>query len=253
MPIEPQKLTEELGIQVYGGGRVQFEEETLTESDISAIDNFFDDLIGQLRLVSSKIADLYRRQREVIMRFAGVAKATFPERKNFSYPSQTGTIGMVPIIPQALKYTATPSDTEPAYTSYKTNSYDIDIVAGTPAYFLGDGTNFYKASPTTEKHSFMVILKNGIIEIGTTPSIEQFRVYTDKETKWGIFTPHILAEMPIEDGKLLYQYNTIAAIPVDHVSGTMFGFMPRRTGTMTVKLVGVVFYEHAFLPDLTWR
>jgi hypothetical protein len=32
----------------------------------------------------------------------------------------------------------------------------------------------------------------------------------------------------------------------------MWGFMPRQSGTATVKLLGMVFYEHDFAASLKW-
>jgi hypothetical protein len=179
--------------------------------------------------------------------------ATFPVRKNYAFPSVPGTLGVAWLFPQALRYAATPSASLPAYTSYKPNSWDIDITAGKPAWLLGDGTNFYKASPEAEKHSFILIFNNGVIEVGSTPSAQQFKIMTEGKRDYGIYTVEPLVEIPVEKAVAIYQYPTpLGAMFVDHNRGVMWGFLPTRTGTATIKLLGLVFYEHDFAADFKW-
>lgn len=254
MPTLLEVLGTELLRQVpsFGAERT-FDYIETTAEDKDAINRCITDMVERLKRVSTVLADTVMSQREHIVRYAGIAKAVFPEKKPYTYPSEKGTLGVVPIIPQALKYAATPSATNPCYTNYETNRWRISLTAGSAAYLLGNGTDYYSASPTTEKHSFMLILKDGVIEIGTTPKIEQFRLYTKTAAKYGIWATHPLAEIPIEAGKLVYQYSTIGMIPIDHTAEIMFGFMPRESGVAIIKLLGFVFFEHDLLPDLTWR
>jgi len=95
-------------------------------------------------------------------------------------------------------------------------------------------------------------MKDGAVEIGSTPRIQQFRLITEAETKWGIWTVYPLIEQTIEPGKTIYQYNTLGIIPVYHNFGIKWTAMPKYTGTSILKLLGLFFYEHDFMPDLTW-
>jgi len=47
-----------------------------------------------------------------------------PEKKSYTFPSQTGTLGVAWLFPQAIKYATT------VPTSYNTNSWDIPLTAG---------------------------------------------------------------------------------------------------------------------------
>jgi hypothetical protein len=240
------------GITFFWGGRTEIEYVQPKPEEIAAIDACINDALSVLRKTSPSLAADYEKHRTVFHKFGGIAKAKFPGKKTITYPSQTGTIGCLPLFPQAIRYVATPSATTPAYTSYATNSWDISLTAGTAAYILGDGTNFYKASPTTEKHSLLVIIQNGLVEIGTSPKIAQMRIWTQAETKYGIWVTNPIKAIPIEPGKVLYQYNTLGVIPVYHDFGIMWKILPDATGTSTLPLLGMVFYEHDLYSDTTW-
>ena len=227
----------------------------LSDMEAKYVSYVFDYGVEHLRKILPKVADDIASQKALVLQWAGVAKATFPVRKNYQFPSTTGSLGVAWLFPGAIKYAATPSDSAPAYTSYGTNSWDISLTAGTPIYFFGDGTNFYKASPTTDKHSFLLVLNNGIIEFGTTPSLYAFRLISEGKRDYGIYTVQPVKEIPVEKDTVAYQYPTpMGALPISYDRGIMWGAVPDRTGTSTIKLLGLVFYEHELYPDLgnTW-
>jgi hypothetical protein len=227
----------------------------LAASEVDKINKVFSYGIAFLKKVLPSVAMDIERQRSLALTWAGVAKATFPVRKNYEFPSTTGSLGVAWLFPEAIKYAATPGPSVPCYTSYATNSWDISLTAGTAAYFFGDGTNFYKASPQTDKHSFLLIFENGIIEFGSTPKIDTFRLISEGKRDYGIYSVVPLEEIPIEKGVVAYQYPTpLGALPISYDRGIMWGFMPKVTGTSTIKLLGLVFYEHDLYPDLasTW-
>ena len=236
-------------IAIFFGGREDIEYIPLTSAELEAVNSAIDQGLNVLRKASPTIAATFEMHRSFFQKCAGIAKAKFPGQKSVQYPSQAGGIGVALLFPQAVKYAATPSSTNPCYTSYATNSWDISLTAGTPAYIFGDGTNFYKASPATEAHSLLAICHNGLLEIGSTPRIAQHRIWTQAETKYGIWVTHPLAQMPIEPGKTLYQYNTIGALIVTHDFGIMWKVLPQTSGTSTLPLLGMAFYEHDFAPD----
>jgi hypothetical protein len=239
-------------IAIFFGGREDIEYIKPTQAELDAVNLAIDQGLNILRKTSPTIAATFEMHRSFFQKCAGIAKAKFPGQKTIQYPSQAGGIGAALLFPQALKYAATPSATNPCYTSYATNSWDISLTAGTAAYILGDGTNFYKASPTTEAHSLVAICHNGLLEIGSTPRIIQHRIWTQAETKYGIWATQPLAEIPIEPGKVLYQYNTIGALILTHDFGVMWKILPKTTGTSTLPLLGMVFYEHDFASDTKW-
>ena len=227
----------------------------LSEHEREVVYKVFDYGLEELKKILPEVAADIEKQRELAVVWAGVAKATFPVRKNYNFPTVGGDLGVAWLFPAAIRYAATPSDTLPCYTSYPTNSWDLSLTAGTPAYFFGDSTHFYKASPQDMKHSFLLIFHNGIIEIGTTPKIDTFRLISEGKQDYGIYTVQPLREIPVQKEVVAYQYPTpLGALPISYDRGVRWGFMPRKSGTSTIKLLGLVFYEHDLFPDLasTW-
>jgi len=237
----------------FFGDRKEVVYTPLSNSDATIVTKVFNYGLAQLRKISPKIAADIEPQLSIALKVAGIFKEMLPEKKPYAFPSETGSLGVAWLFPQAIKWVVTPSATDPCYTSYPANSWDISLTAGTAAYLFGDGTNFYRASSATAKHSMNLIFNNGIIEIGSTPKIEQFRLYGEGLTKYGIYTVAPIVEERIEENRLIYQYPTpMGFVPIFYDKGIMWGFMPRASGTSTIKLLGLVFYEHDFAPTLKW-
>jgi hypothetical protein len=256
MAARPLKTVDEIattaGVDVVALGRDQLPYAPLDDAEVAAIRRAFYLGLERLRRVAPKLAVDIARQERLVIEFAAVAKATFPIRKNYAFPSVPGSLGVAWVFPQAIKYAATPSAATPCYTSYKTNSWDMDIAAGTPAWILGDGTNYYRTSNIADARTFLLIFHNGIVEYGTTPSVQQFRLISEAKTDYGIYAVDPLMELPLESGLTLYQYPTLGATWVDFNRGIMWGFLPTRTGTATIKLLGIVYYEHDFARTFKW-
>ncbi len=253
-PKDVDEMAKEVKVNIAGLNRKTVSYVDVSPKEAEAISDVFDNGIKYLRKTLPSVAAEIEAQKGLVMKMAGVAKATFPIRKNYMFPSVPGSLGVAWLFPQGLKWVATPSATNPCYTSYKTNSWDIDVTAGTAAYLLGaGGENFYKANPTTNQHTFLLIFDGGVLEYGSSPSIEQFRLISEGKRDYGIYTVEPMVEVPIEKNVAVYQYPTpMGAVFVDHNSGVMWEFMPRVTGTKTIKLLGMIFAEHDFLASLKW-
>ena len=251
-----EELDSLAGVKVARLGRKQLSYIEIEKGspEYEAIKRVFETGLQHLYKVAPAVARDIERQRELVFTMAGVAKATFPTVKGYEFPSEPGRLGVAWLIPQALKYVASPSADAPAYTSYKTNTWEMDLTAGKAAWILGDGTNYYKASPQTNKHAFILIFENGLIEVASTPVTDQFKLASEVAQNIGIYTIEPLVEIPVEDGKAIYQYPTpLGALYVDHNVGVMWGFMPKYSGNShKIIPIGMVFYEHDFLSDLTW-
>jgi hypothetical protein len=249
MPTAKELFREELGkgVNVFVGDRESFVYSPVENEERKAIEYVFRYGLNQLKRISPKIAADIEPQLSLALKVAGIFKEMLPERKSYTFPSQTGSLGVAWLFPQAIKYATT------VPTSYKNNSWDMDLTAGTKAWILGDGTNYYKTSSATGAHSAILIFQNGVIEIGSTPKAEQFRLVSEGLTKYGIYTVAPIVEERIEENRLIYQYPTpMGALPVFYDKGVMWGFMPKASGTSTIKLLGLVFYEHDFAADLKW-
>ncbi len=251
-PLTAEELVKMAGVSVAVMDRsVSYVD--LTPIEEQALRRVFTYGIQHLKKVAPSIAVDIERQYSFAKTAAGIAKATFPVRKNLAFPCTPGTICVAWLFPQGIKYAATPSATAPCYTSYSANSWDIPITAGTPAYLFGDGTNFYKANPATDQKTFVAIFENGLVEVGTTPSTDQFIFMTEGKRDLGVYTVEPLVEIPVERNVAIYQYPTpYGATFIDHLTGVMWGFMPRRSGVATIKIIGLLFYEYDFLKTLKW-
>ena len=203
--------------------------------------------VQQIAAVAPPVAESLSIQEDAFVKFAGVAKAIFPDDKPLRYPSEPGTIGVAPIVPCAVNWKATASSSYPCYTSYNDGTWEIDLTAGTIAYLLGDSSgNYFKGSVTDDAHSMVVIAKDGIVEFGTTPKINQIHYKTEVQDKYGPICTHPLMEIPAETGKQYYQYPTLGMIPLYHNFGSMLRVYPNYTGSSKIALLGLVFYEHDF-------
>lgn len=245
------------GIPIAALDRRELSYVELSDTEKKTISYVFDNLVASLRKVSLSVAADIEPQKELAINMAGVAKATFPVRKNYAFPSVPGSLGVAPLFPQGLKWVSSPSSSDPCYTSYTNNSWDITVTAGTASYLLGSvsgGTEYYyRANPNTEKHTFILIFDKGVIEVGSTPSIDQFQMLTEGKRDYGIYTVSPLVDIPLETGKVIYQYPTpLGAVFVSHDRGMIWRFMPRTSGTKTIKLIGLIYYEHDFMSNLKW-
>ncbi|MEM2292752.1 MAG: hypothetical protein QXX41_05705 [Nitrososphaerota archaeon] len=241
------------GIPVAALDRTTVSYVELSDDEKRWVGYVFDRGVEHLRKVAPSIASSIAAQRSLAINMAGVAKATFPVRKNYSFPSVPGSLGVSWLFPQGIKWVATPNASNPCYSSYLPNSWDISVTAGTNAYLFGDGTNFYRANPNTDQHTFILIFDGGVIEVGSSPSIEQFHLISEGKRDYGIYTVEPLVDIPIEKNVAIYQYPTpLGAVFISHDRGIMWGFKPRVTGTKTIKLLGLIFYEHDFMSSLKW-
>lgn len=233
-------------IPVESLGRDTIEISDLSEQEERNIDAALNDVLSVLDLQAPNIAKRFSEHRDLFIKFAQVAKAKLDERP-ITYPSKVGTIGVAVLFPQAVKYTATTP------TDYINNTWNINLTAGTAAYILGSSTDFYRSSSTSNQKSAFIIMKDGLVEVGSTPSLQQARVISEVSQEWGIWSLSPLSELQAEENKPVYVYNTKAALPVYPDLGVKFTVMPGETRTpATIKLIGVVFYQHDLFSDLTW-
>jgi hypothetical protein len=242
------KLAEVTNVKIAALGREILPYTDLAPEEIEAVVRVFRAGVEHLRKVSPKLAADIARQERLAVEFAAVAKASFPIRgKNYTFPSVPGHLGVAWLFPQAIKYAAD------VPTDYLPNSWDIPITAGKRAYILGSDTAFYTTSSAIDARSFILIFDNGVVEYGSTPSTQQFRLISDAKNDWGIYTVDPLLEIPLESNIALYQYPTpLGAVFVDYTRGVKWYFMPTRSGVATIKLLGLVYFEHNFASDVKW-
>jgi hypothetical protein len=249
----PQDILNETKIPVAALGRDRFPLAPLDSSEVNDVLKVLNEGLNHLRRVAPQVYDAVVNPvpgaslERLVLTFAAVAKAQFPTQKPYTFPSVPGKLGVAWLIPQAIKYGAT------VPTSYTNNSWDISVTAGTRAYLLGSDAAYYVTSSATNAYSAMLIFYNGLVELGTTPSAQQFRLISQAKTDYGIYTVEPLVDVPVESNKAMYLYPTpMGALYVDYSAGVKWYFMPTRSGTTTIKMLGLVFYEHNFLADAVY-
>jgi hypothetical protein len=249
---EPEALN---GIRVFSGGRDVVDTSEISQDERDAITYCFDQNIKKIENASPKIAAGLRLQREAMVKWAGIAKGTFPESKIYSYPGQAGGLGVDFLTPYLFGYGNSDTtgglnmylDTAAASATAAERTWDISLTAGTRTFLLGDLTStFYKGCATTGSHSFVVLFQDGIVEIGSTPKIYQLHFKSELMNKYTPVGQQPLVSMPVEDHKLIYQYTTPGMIPCSHTTGMNISVMPAYTGTAHIPLLGMCFYETDF-------
>ena len=224
---------------LLGGVGPSVEISEFNDTEMKLFDAFIDYAKTQLERISPTIANDFVEQRDLILTFAKIFKAKIGSKAFGGLTPSSSQFGIGLLIPYDLKY-----DTS-AVTAYDGRTWKISLTAGTATYLLGDATTFYKASSTVGKRSMFVILKNGLIEIGTTPKIDQLKIETEK-INYTPFRLSPLADIAIEKEKPVYQYITPMAIPVWYDFGIKISVMPNTTGTSDLRLLGVVYFEYDY-------
>ena len=241
------------GISVFVGDRRELVATELEGTERAAIEKVFRTGLYQLRKAVPRVAADIEPQLDLALKAASVFKEMIPEKKKFSFPCEPGMLGVSWLFPQAIKYVHTPTPDLPAYTSYATNSWNISLTAGTPAYIFGSDANFYKASPAAGRKALILVFQDGVLEIGASAAIQQFRIISEGVTKYSAYSVAPVTEIEVEEEKTVYQYPTpMGAVLAFYDRGIKWSFMPSTTATTTIKLLGLVFYEYDFYPDLKW-
>ena len=243
------------GIRIFGGGKDLVDIADMAAEEKEAIYYCFDSNVKKIENISPKLAASLRPQREAMVKFAQIAKGTFPETKTFSYPGQSGGLAVDFLNPYLWSY-ATTKDGSTA-GNYCTNAYsdaavagfgswDASLTAGTAFYLAGSSTKAYRGSAISGKHSYAVVFQDGIIELGTTPKIEQVFFKSELLDKYTPISMQPLMNQSIEEGRSIYQYSTPGMMPFSHQTGSVIAALPNYTGTSNIPILGMVFYETDF-------
>jgi len=258
-------------LTLFEGGRADVSIATLSANESAAVMRAFDDGVEILRKVSPNLYADIVKQRSAALTLAQLAKGTLSTTgavKQITYPSQVGTIGVTWLTPQAIRYALAPSATYPAYTDYLADTWNLNLTAGQLVNLLGSATitqntppatpdtvtinNRYQACPASNQHEFFFVFQNGVVEIGSSPGIEQWHIETAQANKYGIYTTIPINEQTIEANKTIYQYNTLGIVPVYFDMGINWYGLARVSQTSTIKLLGMVFYEHGLFPTVQY-
>ena len=243
------------GIRVFSGGKDLIDIADMAAEERDAILYCFDQNVKKIENISPKLAASLRPQREAMVKFAQIAKGTFPETKTFSYPGQSGGLAVDFLAPYLYSYARTKNGATPgnyccnAYTDSAVvgfGTWDASLTAGTPFYIAGDSTHAYRGSAITGKHSYVVVFQDGIIELATTPKIEQIFYKSELLDKYTPIVMNPMLNQSIEEDRSIFQYTTPGIIPMSHQTGCSIVAQPNYTGASNLPLLGMVFYETDF-------
>jgi hypothetical protein len=242
------------GIRIFTGGKDSVDIADMSSDESDAILYCFDQNVKKIENISPKLAAALRPQRSAVVKWAQVAKGTFPQTKNFAYPGVAGGLGVHFLNPYLYKYSNAPNTNTGghSWSDYSDSvipgygTWDLNMVAGNPTYVAGNGTYGYKGCDQTNCHSYVVLFQDGLIEIGTTPKVQQLFFKSDLLDTYTPISVQPLLSQSIEEGRAIYQYTTPGMMPLSHITGATVSVLPNQTGLSTMPLLGMVYYETDF-------
>ena len=231
---------------IYSGGRTEVTTTPLSQDERNAVLRCYEMGVEHARMTAPQVAAILESQRDDFLVWAEVAKAAMDDQP-ITFPSKPGTIGVCWINPQSRQYSSTAGDLT-QYNGWTINTNEItETTAGTLGYFFGNGTYYYKSYPTKPNRSMSVIAKDGLIEIGSTPSFMLTQIKTEATTQYGVVSEPPTFLLPAETGKGVYIHKTIGMVPLYNDLGIEWSFLPIRKCTPVIIPIGLTFYEHGFL------
>jgi hypothetical protein len=242
------------GIRIFTGGKDSVDIADMSSDETDAILYCFDQNVKKIENVSPKLAATLRPQRSAVVKWAQVAKGTFPQTKNYNYPGIAGALGVDFLNPYLYKYSTVPaaSTGNRSFCDYNDSvipgyaSWDINMICGNTTYIAGNGTYHYRGCDATNGHSYVVLFQDGIVEIGTTPKVQEIFFKSELLDTYTPISINPVLSQTIEDNKAIYQYTTPGMIPLTHITGSTISVLPNATGLSTMPLLGMVFYETNF-------
>ncbi len=275
------------GVEFFAGGRDSLDFSPLTATEELAVQKGWGKNLAFMQMISPVLAGQFADKQlksgavagpgTAMVKFAGVAKAMFPENKSITFPGEPGTIVADWLSPPALFWVKNPDGTTSdqngvgayadvagsttgATAGLPMNTWDVGMTAGTALYLFGlTAGAFYTGRALTEKHTLGVLCQNGLIEVGTTPKLSHLLVASQVQSKYSPIAIQPLIDIPLSNcvgnPTNIYQYNTPGMIALTHNFGMRVAAMPTVTGKSRLQWIGMNFYEYDHMSTLAtcWR
>ncbi|MEM2698995.1 MAG: hypothetical protein QXF17_06740 [Ignisphaera sp.] len=212
--------------------------------EVTVINRAIESIKAQVATFAPRLVEIIEAQRPLVYATAMAFKASIlTANKTYAMNPTAGSLGVSPLFPYALKPTnATPS-------GYQLNSWNISLTANTAAFLLGSPTAFYIGQTTPNATTWYYIFANGLVEIGSTPSIEQIKIISQEKQAISPYYVGPFVDVPVNKDYPAYIY-PLPGFYIDNQSqGLKLSVLPRRTGVADLRLIGLVFYEYDFFKD----
>ncbi len=227
------------------GKKDQVPRSTLSEDERAKLREFFALVDRYLSMRSPYLLTWFDRQKPGIEFFTEVVKARLNDEPFGGIDPDPGEFGITLAFPQLLKYdTSTP-------VGWENNSWEVDLTAGTAKWLFGDDTHYYRGNSATDKKTALLILEEGLYEVGHTPSIVQYKI----EFEGKPYPPYAVnqaVDLPVKNENLVYPIDFPQAVFVPWDYGFRMKVMPSRSGKADIRILGVIWYEHDAFSDLVW-
>ncbi|TSA56997.1 hypothetical protein D4R42_02460 [bacterium] len=236
-------------LPVLTGGTRTFEVAQLSALELARLVEFLDYYAATLEKSAPAVAEDFRAQQGFFIDCAAYAKARF-ENKPYNEDEvaelpRAGQLGAQVLISRDLRAIGDAVNLK--------NNWDIAAVVNVPGYIFGTAAIWYTTNwvttgvaATIDQRSVVAIMKNGVVESGTTPTISQFQ-YTTQGQTYLPWRSSILRDVQVECDKPVYQYHTPGALLLTPDLGARLQFYPTRTETISPRLLGLVFGEWTYL------
>jgi hypothetical protein len=160
-----EEVFKDVGVPVFSGGRKEVTVAGLESSEVQKITFVVNKTADFVSRVSPTLGNTVRSQLPVVLAAARIAKGEM-NNKPITYPGEVNTIAIVPIIPQFINFGTIQNCV--AQTGYPKDTWEVSLTAGSVFYLLGSSTAGYTTCGTPNYRFAIVILNDGLVEIGTT-------------------------------------------------------------------------------------
>mgnify|MGYP000442137821 CR=1 FL=1 len=252
---------QKLGAEVFKeyilvGGIPEVEGETLSPQEEKAVLAGVEFGRRIYERISPKLAVLFDRYAPLVLEAAKIYKRIALRAQvaaEFAWPPQLDKLAAVPIAPQLIRYVASPSDNDPAFSDYQLNTFKISFTTpGETKYLFGSSNKYWRGISATRGPIMHVIFKDGLIEIGTSPKVDQVYIEFEGWDMLGtVFQPEVV-KIPIETDRPVYQYGLPGPIVVMADRGFRMAVMGESAGDSIIVPVGISFYYVSKFKNLTW-
>jgi hypothetical protein len=231
------------GISYYNLGKDTYPLAPLSEEEIARIIYFVRNNAKLMQRADPYTAENFLKHESIIVKYAAIAKAIFGKNQPINYPATPGSIGIAPIIPQVLQSTLNSGGVGWATDG----TWDINLTAGTaPNYLLGT-TNFFTTSGTPNQQLLCLVLQDGVVEVGSTPAIDQLYLISVAKSQYTPWAVQPLVSESAMLGKSIYVYNTLGFFDLTSTLGVRFAARAKyNRSPANIRLIGVAYYEYAF-------